>query len=219
MDKYKPLLLSLAFVVCAAITFGIVKFVKSDSPKPESNEIVAQNEDYADKSSTIAETASDNNDRNSKGGTDVNTTGTSNETLDKVEKEAEALAQAEAAKAKAEADAKAAAEAKAMAEAAKAKAEAEAKAKAEANKMTAAEFQRILASSDASILGGRNPKVAKSIHITCQGIRDGEKKPGDLVAVRQKVIMDQWISFTVVSVGYDSTGKINSAVIRPNYPD
>lgn len=216
MDKYKPLLLTLSFVVCAAITYGVVKIVKSDTLESGTNELVAQNGDKVDNNGTISDASTDNNGQISEENKDANAIGTSNETIENVEKEADALAQAEAAKA--EAEAKAAAEARAMAEA-KAKAEAEAKAKAEANKMTAAEFQRILASSDASILGGKNPKVAKNIQISCQGLRDGEKKPGDVVAVRQKVIMDQWISFTVVSVGYDSTGKINSAVIRPNYPD
>lgn len=84
--------------------------------------------------------------------------------------------------------------------------------------MTASEFQTLLLNlSDNSVLGGKNPKVAKYVHLSFQNLRDGDAAPGDIQAVRDKIEFGQWTSARVVSVQYDNVGRVNSAVIRPVY--
>lgn len=89
----------------------------------------------------------------------------------------------------------------------------------EKNKMSAAEFQNLIVGGDNSILGGKNPKVAKTIQFSVDGLREGDRRPQDVVGIREKVGNGIWTSFRVSTVGYDSQGKIDSAVIVPNYPD
>ena len=84
--------------------------------------------------------------------------------------------------------------------------------------MSAGEFQALLLNqSDNSLLGGKHPKVGKSISLSFVGLRDGEKKPGDILSVREKIAYGIWSSAKVLSVGYDERGKINSARIQPIY--
>lgn len=87
------------------------------------------------------------------------------------------------------------------------------------SKMSASQFQSLLLShSDNSLLGGRNPKVAKSIYIRVQGMHDDENiRPDDVQGVRDKIRFGIWKSAIVISVGYDNQNKINSAVIQPVY--
>lgn len=86
------------------------------------------------------------------------------------------------------------------------------------NGMTASEFQALLQSGK-SIEGGKHPKVAKNVSFSYVGIRDGEKKPGDILALREKVNFETWKSFKVLNVGYDKDGRVNSAIIQPIYHD
>lgn len=84
--------------------------------------------------------------------------------------------------------------------------------------MSAGEFQSLLLNqSDNSLLGGKNPKVARTVYIRTQGMNDGEKAPGDVLAVREKIANGIWTSARVLSVGYDQSGRINSATIQPVY--
>ncbi|MCF0126497.1 MAG: hypothetical protein HUJ68_12240 [Clostridia bacterium] len=88
------------------------------------------------------------------------------------------------------------------------------------NKMTASDFQRLLIDqNDNSLLGGRNPYVAKKVTIIVNSIRDGEKKPQDILDVRDKIANGIWTTTYVQSVGYDAHGKVNSVVITPQYPN
>lgn len=87
-----------------------------------------------------------------------------------------------------------------------------------ANKMSAGEFQSILLNeSDSSILGGKNPRVANSISFSFHGLRDDDTKPRDVVSIRERIALGIWKSASVVSVGYDNAGRINSAVISVGY--
>ena len=83
--------------------------------------------------------------------------------------------------------------------------------------LTAAEFQSLLSRQDSRILGGKHPKVAKNIAFSYVGIKEGEKKPNDILALLEKVNFETWQSFKVISVGYDKDGRVNSAVIQPIY--
>lgn len=84
--------------------------------------------------------------------------------------------------------------------------------------MSAGEFQTLLLNqNDNSLLGGKHPKVAKSIALSFEGLRDGDKKPGDILSVREKIAYEIWNSAKVLRVGYDEKGKINSAKIQPVY--
>lgn len=86
------------------------------------------------------------------------------------------------------------------------------------NRMSVSEFQSLLLNQeDVSILGGKNPKVAKRISFKYNGIKEGERKPDDVLAIREKISMGVWSSAQVLSVGYDNQGRINSAVIAPVY--
>ena len=87
-----------------------------------------------------------------------------------------------------------------------------------ASTMSAGEFQSLLLNqSDNSLLGGKNPKVARTVYIRTQGMNDGEKAPGDILSVREKIANGIWASANVVNVGYDQSGRINSVTIRPVY--
>lgn len=86
-------------------------------------------------------------------------------------------------------------------------------------KMTSSEFQRLLLSNDHSIMGGRNPKVAKNIKINVKGIRSGERHPDDILAIREKISYGTWRTALVRSVSYDQSGKVNEVTIEPVYPD
>lgn len=86
--------------------------------------------------------------------------------------------------------------------------------------MTKSEFQSLLLNhGDNSLLGGKNPKVSRNIYLTFEGLRDGDIKPEDILAVREKISYGIWGSAMVIRVGYDNTGKINSAKIKPIYND
>ena len=85
-------------------------------------------------------------------------------------------------------------------------------------RMTKSEFQSLLLNqNDNTLLGGKNPKVSRNIIIRPQGLEEGERAPGDILAVREKIANGIWTSARVVSVGYDDNGKINSVVIKPIY--
>ncbi|MBO4673398.1 MAG: hypothetical protein J5616_03515 [Bacteroidaceae bacterium] len=88
----------------------------------------------------------------------------------------------------------------------------------EVSKMSAGEFQSLLLNqNDNSLLGGKNPKVARTVIIRAQGLEEGERAPGDILAVREKIANGIWTSARVVSVGYDNSGRINSVTIQPVY--
>lgn len=85
-------------------------------------------------------------------------------------------------------------------------------------RMSSGEFQLLLLKqSDNSLLGGKHPKVAKYISLSFEGLRDDDRKPGDILAVREKIAYGIWSSAKVIWVGYDESGKINSARIQPVY--
>lgn len=198
--------LVLAFIVSAAFGFVVVKLI--DSSRQENNEMYSSGNNAESPNTDIKKgisQSSKNESIDSVDGKDVKT-GKELPENEKVNSnmliEAEALAAAEEAKA----------------EKAKAKAEV-AKAKMEQNRMSAAEFQMLISGGDNSILGGKNPKVAKTISFSVSGLREGDRHPQDIVGIRAKVGNGIWTSFSVHSVGYDSQGRINSAVIVPNYPD
>ena len=84
--------------------------------------------------------------------------------------------------------------------------------------MTAAQFQALLLNqNDNSLLGGKNPKIAKSVALSFTDLKEGEKRPNDILAVREKIAFGIWSSARVVRVGYDESGRINSATIQPVY--
>lgn len=86
--------------------------------------------------------------------------------------------------------------------------------------MTSGEFQSLLLNqNDNSLLGGKHPKVAKSVSLTFEGLRENDRKPTDILAVREKIAYGIWSSARVLRVGYDEKGKINSARIQPIYKD
>lgn len=85
-------------------------------------------------------------------------------------------------------------------------------------KMSKARFQTLLLNhKDVSLFGGNNPGVAKSIVFTFRNIHEGEKRPDDVLAIRDKISYGTWSSLRVLSVGYDTNNRINSAEIEPIY--
>jgi hypothetical protein len=84
--------------------------------------------------------------------------------------------------------------------------------------MSSGEFQALLLNqNDNSLLGGKHPKVAKSVALSFEGLRDDDRRPGDILAVREKIAYGIWTSAKVIKVGYDESGRINSARIQPIY--
>lgn len=84
--------------------------------------------------------------------------------------------------------------------------------------MTAHEFQALLLNqSDNSLLGGKHPNVARNIRLSFEGLREDDKKPGDILAVREKIAFGIWSSARVIGVNYDENGKIYAAKIQPIY--
>ena len=84
--------------------------------------------------------------------------------------------------------------------------------------MTSSEFQSLLLNqNDNSLLGGKHPKVARSVALSFEGLHDGDRKPSDILAVREKIAYGIWSTAKVLHVGYDENGKINSARIQPIY--
>ena len=89
---------------------------------------------------------------------------------------------------------------------------------AQVDKMTAGQFQALLLNqNDNSLLGGKHPKIARNVTLTFTGLQDGEKRPNDILAVREKIAFGIWSSARVLQVGYDENGRINSARIQPVY--
>lgn len=89
---------------------------------------------------------------------------------------------------------------------------------AKVDKMTAAQFQALLLNqNDNSLLGGKHPKIARYVALSFTGLQDGEKRPNDFLAVREKIAFGIWSSARVLRVGYDDSGRINSASIQPVY--
>jgi len=88
-----------------------------------------------------------------------------------------------------------------------------------AEKLSAAQFSGLMHSGDVSILGGKNPKVAKVVTIHVAGARSDDRRPDDIQAVRDKVSNGIWSGYTVSGVGYDGNGKINSVTVQPSYPE
>lgn len=86
------------------------------------------------------------------------------------------------------------------------------------DKMTAAQFQTLLLNqNDNSLLGGKHPKIAKYVALTFTDLQEGEQRPNDILAVREKIAFGIWSSARVLHVGYDENGRINSARIQPVY--
>lgn len=89
---------------------------------------------------------------------------------------------------------------------------------AKVEKMSASQFQALLLNqNDNSLLGGKNPKIARNITLSFTGLQDGEKRPSDILAIREKIAFGIWSSARVLQVGYDDNGRINSARIQPVY--
>ena len=87
-------------------------------------------------------------------------------------------------------------------------------------KMSAAEFQRLLLNqNDNSLLGGKNPRVARYVNITCVGLHEDDFPAGDIQHLRDKIANGIWRSAVVSSVGYNERGQINAATIRPVYDE
>ncbi len=184
------------FLLCIILGFCLIKFIKNGMNSEEDDEIT-----------TIVEEESNGKDA-------------IEEKEDNAKAEAEARAAREA-RAKAEAEAKAKAKKEAEAEA-KAKKEAEAKAKAKQNqdnRMSKQEFQKLLLTqTDVTLLGGKNPKVAKHIRFTIQNMHSDETiRPDDVLSIRAKIANDIWTSAKVISVDYDNNGLINAATVSPVY--
>ena len=84
--------------------------------------------------------------------------------------------------------------------------------------MTSSEFQSLLLNqNDNSLLGGKHPKVAKTVTLSFEGLHEEERIPGDILAVREKIAFGKWNSAKVLRVGYDENGRINSAKVQPIY--
>ena len=87
-------------------------------------------------------------------------------------------------------------------------------------KMSASEFQSLLLNQkDNSLLGGKNPKVAKYVALHCVGLNEGDFPANDIQHVREKIANGIWSTCIVNHVGYNERGQINSATIRPVYPN
>lgn len=85
-------------------------------------------------------------------------------------------------------------------------------------RMSSGMFQSLLLNqNDNTLLGGKHPQVAKTVTLSFEGLRDGEKRPGDILAVREKIAYGIWTSAKVLTVGYNDNGKINYAKIQPVY--
>lgn len=85
-------------------------------------------------------------------------------------------------------------------------------------KMSKGQFQALLLNlRESTLLGGRNPQVAKSISFTFSDIQDGENRPFDVQSIRDKISFGVWKSAVVISVAYDEKNRINSAVVKPVY--
>lgn len=86
------------------------------------------------------------------------------------------------------------------------------------NKMSVSEFQTLLLNQgDNSLLGGKNPKVARFVSLKCVGLNDDDFPANDIQHVRDKIANGIWKSASVTSVGYNEQGQITSAIIRPIY--
>ncbi len=86
-------------------------------------------------------------------------------------------------------------------------------------KMSASDFQTLLLNqNDNSLLGGKNPKVAKYVALHCVGLNEGDFPANDIQHVREKIANGIWSTCIVNNVGYNERGQINSATIRPVYP-
>lgn len=85
-------------------------------------------------------------------------------------------------------------------------------------KMSVRDFQRLLLNqNDNSLLGGKNPRVARYVRFTCVGLHEGDYPAEDVQHVRDKIANDIWKSAVVTNVGYNERGQINSATITPVY--
>ena len=85
-------------------------------------------------------------------------------------------------------------------------------------KMSVGEFQSLLLNqSDNSLLGGKNPRVARYVKLTCLGLRDDDYAAGDIQHVRDKIANGIWKTAIVISVNYNERGQINAATIKPVY--
>lgn len=86
------------------------------------------------------------------------------------------------------------------------------------SKMSKDEFERRLRNNgDNNILGGKDARIAKNVRIQVIGMSEDENIPTDMQEVREKVNFGTWTSFRVVSVSYDSEGRISAAVIQAVY--
>lgn len=87
-------------------------------------------------------------------------------------------------------------------------------------KMSKSEFQALLLNlHDTSLLGGKHPKVAKKVNIQVTNLRSGERRPGVIYDVREKILNGLWASVRVDNVGYNEKGQINSATLTAVYSE
>lgn len=88
-----------------------------------------------------------------------------------------------------------------------------------ADRMSKSEFQSLLLRlKDTTLLGGKNPKVAKSVAIRTSGLRNGDRAPGDILAIRDKIANGIWQTVNVTDVNYNDKDQISAITIQPVYP-
>lgn len=89
---------------------------------------------------------------------------------------------------------------------------------ASVQKMSVGQFQSLLLNqNDNSLLGGKNPRVARYVKLTCVGLNEGDYAAGDIQHVRDKIANGIWKTAVVLSVNYNERGQINAATIKPVY--
>lgn len=88
-----------------------------------------------------------------------------------------------------------------------------------ADRMSKSEFQSLLLRlKDTTLLGGKNPKVAKSVAIRTSGLRNGDRAPGDILAIRDKIANGIWQTANVIDVEYNDKDQICAITVQPVYP-
>lgn len=94
------------------------------------------------------------------------------------------------------------------------------KEKPSGNRLSVSELQSMFARHDPSLLGaGSNPRISKHVALSFTNLRSDDPKPRVIQDIYNKIRFGQWTSASVVGVGYDSSGKVNSITFSINYAD
>ena len=92
-------------------------------------------------------------------------------------------------------------------------------AKPEGKRLSAGELQALISARSAKLLGaGSHPLVANHVSLSFTNLRAGDPKPQVIQDIYTKIRMNQWLSVSVVGVGYDASNKVNSITFSINYP-